>query len=385
MRPLDLLILAWRGLTRRPVRTLLTALGLGVAVAGLVVFLSLGEGVRQVFTAQFRSVGPDVQLTLDGAQSGLLPPPNLPLSVVSRVQAAATPLGAVRVTPVVTLLQQALDPAQSAVYYGLPAAQGIGALFQGLRPDRGRVLDAADEGQAVAVLGHSAARNAGVDVGGTVNVLGRPVRVIGVLQGGQGLNDTFTFLPLTTLQRVSGTPDRVSLVAVTLRDPNRAPQVAATLARDLKLEGQTRGDVLAVVNRALRVTDAARIGISVVALIVGGLAVANTVAMGVFERVREFGTLRAIGARPGTVRALVLTESLLLALVGGAGGVLAGMAGTAGVNAYTRGLAGIDAAALTPDVILVALAVSSGLGLLAALIPAQTSARLSVAEALNRV
>lgn len=385
MRPLDLLILAWRGLTRRPVRTLLTALGLGIAVAGLVVFLSLGEGVRQVFTAQFRSVGPDVQLTLDRTQGGLLPPANLPDSVVSLVQAAATPLGAVRVTPVVTLLRQSLDPAQSAVYYGLPAVQGIGALFQGLRADRGRLLAATDEGRAVAVLGHSAARNAGVEVGGSVDVLGTPVRVIGVLQGGQGLNDTFTFLPLTTLQRVGGTPGRISLIAVTLRDPDRAPQVAATLARELQLDGQTRGDVLAVVNRALRVTDAARIGISVVALIVGGLAVANTVAMGVFERVREFGTLRAIGARPGTVRALVLTESVLLALVGGAGGVLVGMAGNAGVNAYTRGLAGIDAAALTPRVILMALAVSTGLGLLAALIPAQTSARVPVTEALNRV
>ena len=134
MRPLDLLILAWRGLTRRPVRTLLTALGLGVAVAGLVVFLSLGEGVRQVFTAQFRSVGPDVQLTLDGAQSGLLPPPNLPLSVVSQVQAAATPLGAVRVTPVVTLLQQALDPAQSAVYYGSRPRRASGRCSRGCAP-----------------------------------------------------------------------------------------------------------------------------------------------------------------------------------------------------------------------------------------------------------
>ena len=54
---------------------------------------------------------------------------------------------------------------------------------------------------------------------------------------------------------------------------------------------------------------------SLISLIVGGLAVANTVMMGVFERTREFGTLRAIGARPGFVRALVLSESLLLSLV----------------------------------------------------------------------
>ncbi|MBB5375835.1 putative ABC transport system permease protein [Deinococcus metalli] len=383
MTPSDVLLLAWRGLSRRLVRTLLTALGLAVAVAGMVVFLSLGEGIRQVFTAQFRSVGPDVQLTLDGAQSGLLPPPNLPDSVVARVRAAAAPLGAVQVTPAVTLLKQSLDPAQSAVYYGLPADQGIGALFGGLRAARGRVLTAADEGRDVAVLGRSAAHNAGVDVGGRVDVLGTRVTVIGVLEGGHGLNDTFTFLPLDTLQRLAGTPGRVSLVAVTLRDPGRAPQVAATLARQLELEGQTRGDVLAVVNRALRVTDAARVGLSVVALIVGGLAVANTVAMGVFERIREFGTLRAIGARPATLRAVVLTEALLLALAAGAAGVLLGMAGNAGVNAYTRSLAGIDAAALTPVLALTALGVSGLLGVLAALVPAHTAARLSVVEALR--
>ncbi|THF87058.1 FtsX-like permease family protein [Deinococcus sp. KSM4-11] len=381
----DLLILAWRGLTRRPVRTLLTTLGLSVAVAGMVVFLSLGEGIRQVFTGQFRSVGPDVQLTLDGAQSGLLPPPNLPESVVARVRAAATPLGATQVTPVVTLLKQALDPTQSAVYYGLPAAQGIGALFEGLQAAQGRVLAAADEGQPVAVLGQSAARNAGARVGGTVDVLGTAVRVVGILEGGHGLNDTFTFLPLRTLQRLSGAPGQVSLVAVTLRNPGRAAPVAATLAHTLKLEGQTRGDVLAVINRALRVTDAARIGISVVALIVGGLAVANTVAMGVFERVREFGTLRAIGARPAFVRALVLTESALLSLAAGAAGLLVGVAGNAGVNAYTQDLAGIDAASLTPALALVALGVSLGLGLLAALIPARSAARLPVVEALSRL
>ncbi|WP_309571020.1 ABC transporter permease [Deinococcus sp.] len=380
----DLLILAWRGLSRRPVRTLLTTLGLSVAVAGMVVFLSLGEGIKQVFTGQFRSVGPDVQLTLDGAQSGLLPPPNLPESIVAKVRVAAAPYGATQVTPVVTFLKQSLDPTQSAVYYGLPAAQGIGALFEGLQTTRGRMLDVSDEGKEVAVLGQSAARNAGADVGGTVDVLGTPVRVIGVLEGGHGLNDSFTFLPLTTLQRLSGAPGQVSLVAVTLRDAGRAALVAKALARELKLEGQTRGDVLAVINRALRVTDAARIGISVVSLIVGGLAVANTVAMGVFERVREFGTLRAIGARPAFVRTLVLTESLLLAVVAGVIGLLIGLAGNAGVNAYTRTLANIDAAALTPTLAAVALGVSLILGLVAALIPARTAARLPVVEALSR-
>ncbi|GGS25200.1 ABC transporter permease [Deinococcus knuensis] len=385
MNPGDLLTLAWRGLTRRPARTLLTTLGLSVAVAGMVLFLSLGEGVRQVFTGQFRSVGPDIQLTLNGAGSGLLPPANLDAALASQVRAAAAPLGATQVTPVVTVLKQALDPAQSAVYYGLPAAQGIGALFQGLTVTQGRALTAADENRAVAVLGASAARNAGVGVGGRVDVLGTPVRVIGILGGGHALNDTFTFLPIGTLQRAARTPGRVSLIAVTLRDPARARSAAQTLSAQLKLEAQTRGDVLAVVDRALRVTDAARFGLSLVALIVGGLAVANTVSMSVFERVREFGTLRAIGARPALIRALVLTEGLLLSALAGVTGLLAGLAGNAAVNAYTRALAGFDGAALTVPLALTALAVSVSLGVLSALIPARTAGRLPVVQALSRL
>lgn len=380
----DLLRLAWRGLSRRPTRSLLTALGLAVALGGMVIFLSLGEGLRQVFTQEFRSVGPDVQVSLDGAVRGLLPPPTLDEASVREVRALAGTLGVTQITPVVALIRQSLDPAQSAVFYGLPAGQGIGALFTGVRAGAGRLLRASDEARAVAVLGARAAQNAGVGVGGRVDVLGTPVQVVGVLDGGQGLTDTFTFLPLETLQRAANVPGRVSLVALTLRDPAQAPAVAARISRELRLDAQTRGDVLALVSRVLRITDIARFGLSLVALIVGGLAVANTVAMGVFERVREFGTLRAIGARPGFVRALVLVESLLLSLLAGAIGLLAGGAGIAGINVYTRTLAGIDAAALTGRLALLALGVCVTVGLLAALIPARLAGRLRIAEALGR-
>ncbi|PNY79867.1 ABC transporter permease [Deinococcus koreensis] len=381
----DLLRLAWRGLSRRPARSLLTALGLAVALGGMVVFLSLGEGLRQVFTQQFRSVGPDVQVSLDGTSRGLLPPPTLDEASVQAVRALALKLGATQVTPVVTLIRQSLDPAQSAVFYGVPAVQGIGALFTGVQAGQGRLLAAADEGRAVAVLGARAARNAGVGVGGRVDVLGTPVRVVGVLAAGQGLTDTFTFLPLGTLQRAGHVPGRVSLVALTLRDPAQAPAVAARLGAQLRLDAQTRGDVLALVGRVLRITDVARFGLSLVALIVGGLAVANTVAMGVFERVREFGTLRAIGARPAFVSSLVLVESLLLSGLAGVVGLLAGWAGIAGINVYTRGLAGIDAAALTGRLALLALGVGVVMGLLAALIPARLAGRLPITEALGRL
>lgn len=200
-----------------------------------------------------------------------------------------------------------------------------------------------------------------------------------------GLVDNFIFLPIRTLQRAEGATGRVSLVAVKLQNPRDATAVAKTLSEQLKLEAQTQSDFLSFVDRALKISDAVRFGISLIALIVGGLAVANTVMMGVFERTREFGTLRAMGARPAFVRALVLSESLLLSLVGGVGGLLLGLAGIWAVNLYTQDLAGIDAAALTPLLTALAIGISLLLGLLSGLLPARSAARMPITEALGRV
>ncbi|GAA3828476.1 ABC transporter permease [Deinococcus aetherius] len=382
----DLWTLAWRGLSRRPVRTLLTALGITVAVASMVVFLSLGEGIRKVFTAELGGIGPDVQVSLSGFTQGFAPQPNLPQAVVGDIQKLSGELGITTVTPVVMTVRSSLDVSQSVVLYGLPAAQGVGAVFPKVTPALGRTLTPADEGRGVAVVGAKAAQNLRLKPGSVLNLNRRNrVQVVGVLAPESGLVDNFIFLPLSTLQRAEGAQGRVSLVALKLANPRDARAVATTLGERLNVEAQTQSDFLSFVDRALRISDAVRFGISLIALIVGGLAVANTVMMGVFERTREFGTLRAIGARPAFVRALVLTESLLLALAGGVGGLLLGLGGIWAVNLYTQNLAGIDAAALTPRLTALALGISLLLGLLSGLLPARGAGRLSITEALGRV
>ncbi|CAM3487291.1 ABC transporter permease [Deinococcus saxicola] len=386
MKWTDLWGLAWRGLTRRRVRTGLTALGITVAVASMVIFLSLGEGIRKVFVEQLGGIGPDIQVSLSGFTQGFAPQPNLPDKAVTDIQALAPELGIKTVTPVVMTIRGSLDVSQSVVLYGLPAAQGIGAVFPNSSEAQGRAFTAADEGKGVAVLGAKAAQNLNLKVGSTLNLNRRnKAEVVGVLAPESGLVDNFIFLPLSTLQKAEGAVGRVSLVAVKLDNPRQAREVATALSKKLDLEASTQSDFLSFVERALKISDAVRFGISLISLIVGGLAVANTVMMGVFERTREFGTLRAIGARPGFVRALVLSESLLLSLVGGVGGVLVGLVGIWGVNLYTQQLAGIDAAALTPRLVLLALGISLFLGLVSGLLPARTASRLNITEALGRV
>ena len=385
MKTLDLWQLAWRGLTRRPVRTILTALGITVAVASMVIFLSLGEGLRQVFTSELGGIGPDIQVSLNGFTQGLAPSPNLSDSTAADIQKLAPALGIAQITPVVMSLRTSLDPSQSVVFYGLPAAQGVNAVFPKVTAAAGRLLSAADEGKPVAVVGSKAASNLKLKIGSELRLNRRAsVRVTGILNPESGLTDSFIFIPLTTIQQDIGAQGKLSLVAVKLNDPRTARRAATQLAKTLNLEAQTQSDFLSFVERALKISDAVRFGISLISLIVGGLAVANTVMMGVFERTREFGTLRAIGARPAFVRQLVLTESLLLALVGGAFGILLGLVGIWGVNLYTQNLASIDAAALTPRLTLLAFAISLLLGLMAGLLPARTAGNTVITDALGR-
>jgi putative ABC transport system permease protein len=382
--------LAIRGLLRRPVRTLLTLLGLVVALTSMLLFLSLGEGLKGQLRKELRSVGPDLQVARPAGGLALLPSPSLPAQLVTILQTSAADLGIDAVTPVATQIKQALDPTQSAVYYGLPASQGVQALFPQARAAQGRLLQPGDEGQAVAVLGASAARGLGLGVGGTFMVTRRyRARIVGVLQPLNNLTDTFTFLPLTDAQRAFGTGDLLSFVALRLREPAQAPQVAARLrlqlhSQHLPLEVSTRDDVLRSAGTVLRSADALSLGLSLVALAVGGLAVTNTVMMTVQERTREFAVLRAIGARPQFVVQLVLTESLLLAGLSWAAAAVLTLPGLWAINQITQQIAGINGAALTPRLLGLTLGLSLLLGLLAGWWPARRAGRMGITRALGQ-
>ena len=243
MKTRDLWQLAWRGLTRRPVRTILTALGITVAVASMVIFLSLGEGLRKVFTAELGSIGPDIQVSLNGFTQGLAPSPSLSQSTVADIQKLAPALGITVITPVVMSLRTSLDPSQSVVFYGVPAAQGVLTAFPKLSLSRGKLFTAADEGKPVAVLGAKAASNLRLKIGSELRLNRRSsVRVTGILNPDSALTDNFIFLPISTLQNAIDAQGKLSLVAVKLQDPRQARAVADALIKNLNLEAQTQSE-----------------------------------------------------------------------------------------------------------------------------------------------
>lgn len=379
--------LAAAALVRRPLRTFLTALGIAVAVASTVVFLSLGEGLRQAFRNELGGIGPDLQVGYgDLSESAFNAVPELPIEMAEALAADAERFGIERVVPMLLYVRSGLTPTSAVVFQGLPADVDVSGIYSGLTVVEGRGLDAGDAGSSVAVAGEQAAVRAGLEVGDVLRLNPRAsFEIVGIVRASGGLIDNTVVVPLGALQRAIDIEDRVSTLLVDLVDPERTDEAAEAIrAAYPDLSVQTQSDLLSVVERGLAISDVVRLGISAIALIVGAIAVANTMLMSVFERTREFGVVRAVGARPRFLFGLVLVEAVALSLVGAALGVVLGQAGVWAVNAVADDLIGLAVAAITPRLVAFAVAVATVMGLTAGLLPAARAARIPIAVALAR-
>jgi putative ABC transport system permease protein len=137
------------------------------------------------------------------------------------------------------------------------------------------------------------------------------------------------------------------------------------------------------VDRNLIFINAAQRGATVLALVIGAVIVMNTMLLSFFERMREFGVLRAIGWTRGRVVRLVIGEAMLVSLLGAAAGVGLSFAVTT-VLEHLPALRGILHTTFTPGVFGDALYIAAGIGFLAAIYPAARAARLEPLAALRR-
>ena len=379
--------LALHSLRHRPLRTTLTAAGIAIAVGSMVVFLSLGEGLRQAFADELSGVGAEIQISSGPFEaSGFGSVPELPLSTIDDIKRVGEPLGVIDVIPLVLYLRGGFTPDSSFAFQGLHADIDIAGVYPGYEIVAGRGITPEDANRNVAVVGVQAAERSNLEIGDPLRLSpDATFEIIGLADATGGLLSNGILVPLESLQVAIDSPDRVSFLVVDIDDPSRADEVADALGEAFpELGVQTAGDVLAVIERGIRITDVVRLGISAIALIVGAIAVANTVLMSVFERTREFGVVRAVGARPRFLFGVVLAESVLLSIVGGLVGVLLGFAGAWIVNIVSADLIGLDVAAITMRLILFSLAVALAMGLLSGLAPSARAARIQIAHAVSQ-
>jgi putative ABC transport system permease protein len=161
-------------------------------------------------------------------------------------------------------------------------------------------------------------------------------------------------------------------------------------AENMKLQSQSLGAVLEIANRVLAIMQALLGSVGALALLVATLGVANTMMMAIYERTREIGVLKALGATNREVRRMFTADAVLLGVIGGITGVIFGTLLGKLVDwighkfMAAEGITGIGQMSIVPAWLAIGALVFAGLiGVLGGLYPAARAARLDPVVALK--
>lgn len=354
--------LVGKNLLRRPVRTLLTAAGVAIGVGLIVALLSIAAGTKKTASDLIHIGRADFGLFQSGVSDATKS--LLPVSLEPKIQH---------------------DPgvAQTAgIFLFVTTVNGqASSLVFGLRPREFPLqrLTLVSGTRSGALVGD----HFDAHVGETLHIGSRTFRVSGVFHSGDRFEDQGVVLPMSTVQSIAKRPGEVTSIGVIAKLGERPTAVATRLEKRYGITAVAEPGQAVNVDTSSRLIINVGWVISALALIVGGIGVTNTMAMSVFERIREIGILRAVGWPGRRIAALIVSEAVGISLVALALGLGVGVLAAHLFTAQT-GLSNLVSPDFTANVFIWGLAFALGVGVLGAAYPAWRALQLSPIEALRR-
>jgi putative ABC transport system permease protein len=373
-----------KNLVRRKARSLLTILGIAVAIGTVVTLRGVSYGFERSFRANFERRGIDLVVVAAGIPDQLRS--NLDEDIGSQIERIE---GVRRVSSGLLELVD-IERGNSVVSILVNGWRPDGAQLDDLTIVSGRAIRPEDS-RAI-MLGATLAEHLNKRVGETVTMQNESYDIVGVYKSFDLFENGGAVVPLATLQREMVRPRSVTGFTVEL-EPTRDKEALANTVRQ-QIEGlvDAKGKPYGITAQPTRAYVSGTVYIrmangmawitSAIALIVGGITILNTMIMAVMERTKEIGLLQALGWVQGRVLGMVLGETLLLSLTGAAVGIAAAML-------VVRWLAGLPQTSgfVSGEVSPVVIAEGLGLTLLMSLIggvgPAYRAAGLQPTEALR--
>jgi len=331
---MNMLALAWKNLWRRPARSVLTALGLSVAVAVAVSLVGLSQSLESSFLALYTRRGADLVVQRRGGTVQLAK--GLPLQLADRID------GMSGVKEVIRGLMDMVAFEKQGLFM---------VIVNGWEPDcpvldrvqitAGRRLQKGDRRRVM--LGRILAANLGKRLGDSVEIYSQRFEVVGIFDSFSVYESGAVFMLMEELQQQMDRPGQATGFVVQVAPADDA-QVIERVRRDIEaLDPAIAATPCAEFVRSLKqmqVTRAMSWVATAIAALIGAIGVLNTMAMSVLERRAEIGAFRAMGWRKRQVVQVIVTEALLLAAAGAAMGTALGLSILSGLSHWhaTSGL-----------------------------------------------
>jgi len=372
-----------KNLLRRPVRSLLTGIGVALAVGAVVALLGISQGFERSFTQLLEQRGVDMVVVRAGKTERLTS--SLDESIGRRLA---------ELPDVETVTAGLMD------VVSFPEADLISVAVQGWPPETimfddieivaGRRLESGDKGSVM--LGTILARNMDKKVGETIEIDMEPFRIVGIYQSFNVYENGSAVMLLEDLQRLMDRQGQVTGFQLVLKDSPDKKQAIERVRQQIEALKDDQGRPLKLTalptrdyvdsTLQIRIARATAWLTSVIALVIGTVGMLNTMIMSVFERTREIGILRAIGWRRWRIMGMILGESLVLCVTGAVAGTLAAVGLTRWLSTFP-GAAGYIQGSIPPVVFLQGFALAVLVGLLGGSYPAYRGASLSPTEAIR--
>ncbi len=380
--------LAFKNLKRHRTRSMLALFGIATSVGVLFSILTFNKGYEKGLAKELERTGIHFMVVPSGCPHevaslvlhGSVIPKFLDVSVMEKISA----LGGIEFASPI-LVAQLPNPQKGRVdiVYGVEMER-----LSMIKPHWRIDGEIPRNGEEI-ILGSETALHQGLKQGDKVTYQdGRTFNVAGVLKKTGSQDDAFIYMPVKTAQAVFRKPSGATAIGVKVKDPAGLSKITDELAEKVPgIQIVTMNQVMNSISSLAASAKVLSLSIAIIAVIVSAMGVMNAMLMAVFERTKEIGMMRAIGASRSDIFRIILKEGLLLTVAGGAAGIVVSVAGNDLLEVFVRkvmpyvpggNMARFDAAIAAASLVFTSL-----VGVLSGLYPAWKASRINPIEAIK--
>jgi len=297
-----------RNLWRRPTRTFVTLISIGLGVGFTFALMGMTNGMESMFTNYMSSGDSDL--------------------IVEEKDAADASLSVISERTANNISAHPEVKSVSRIVWGITTAPGMPFfMVNGLDPRESKINDYnIREGRTLqrsgeVILGRLAANSLKKNLGNKMRISGARFTIVGIYENGVSFEDTGAAISLRDAQDLFDKQDEVSFLGVALHDQKRAIDVANLLEQQFAdvMVGTT--STFTEKMQDFKTMESMMNAMSGLTMLVGGIVMMNAMLMSVFERTQEIGLLRAVGWKRKRVVSMIVIEGLALSLFSGITGV----------------------------------------------------------------